>query len=383
MKMKFVDLEKQYGVIEPLIEKRIKDVLQHGKFIMGPEITELEERLSCYVHCKCCVSCSSGTDALLMGLMGYGIGVGDAVFTTPFTFMATAEVICLLGATPIFVDIDGNTFNIDPHKLEIAIEDVKKGKIRAPGVDNKLRPRAIIAVDLFGLPAEYDQINQTAKYHNLVVLEDAAQSFGASYKGKVAGSLADIAATSFFPAKPLGCYGDGGAIFTDDEDMAERMRSLREHGRGPHKYDNIRIGINGRLDTLQAAVLLAKLEVFDDELKSRCEVAHYYTDRLGDGVKVPHTPDGLKSAWAQYSILVDNREHLMDCFKDAGVPTAVYYPKPLHLQKAFSHLGHQKGNFPIAEEVSERILSLPMHPYLRQDDQDEIIMVFKKYTGGI
>jgi UDP-2-acetamido-2-deoxy-ribo-hexuluronate aminotransferase len=370
--MEFIDLKKQYETIQPLIQKRINTVLQHGKFIMGPEITELEKQLSSYVGCKYCISCASGTDALLLSLMASEIGPGDAVFTTPFTFIATAEVICLLGATPIFVDIDANTFNIDPQKLEELIEGILKGRLRVPRISRKLKPKGIITVDLFGLPAEYDQINEIAKQHNLFVLEDAAQSFGGSYKGKVVGNLADIAATSFFPAKPLGCYGDGGAIFTDNEALQDRLRSLREHGKGSHKYDNVRVGINGRLDTLQAAILLAKLEIFNDELKQRQEVARRYSEMLSDIVKVPHVPDGLRSAWAQYSVVSDKRAYLMNRLKEAGVPTAIYYPRPLHMQTAFSHLGYRQGEFPVSEYMSERIFSLPMHPYLERDAQIKI-----------
>ena len=375
--MEFIDLKKQYETIQPLIDERIKTVLQHGKFIMGPEIKELEERLSSYVGCKYCVSCSSGTDALLLGLMAYGVGPGDAIFTTPFTFIATAEVICLLGVTPIFVDIDANTFNIDPQKLVEAIDSLQRGTTQAPGIPKTVKPRGIITVDLFGLPAEYDQINQIAKEHKLFVLEDAAQSFGATYKGKLAGNLTDMAATSFFPAKPLGCYGDGGAIFTNNEALTERVRSIREHGKGSHKYDNVRVGINGRLDTLQAAILLSKLEIFDNELNKRQEVARYYSETLADIVKVPHVPDGLKSAWAQYSVLSDKREYFIDRLKEAGIPTAIYYLKPLHLQTAFSFLGYQQGDFPVSEEISERIFSLSMHPYLDQDAQIKIANALK------
>jgi UDP-2-acetamido-2-deoxy-ribo-hexuluronate aminotransferase len=377
--MEFIDLKRQYETIHPLIDQRIKTVLQHGKFIMGPEIKELEERLASYVGCKYCVSCSSGTDALLLALMAYGVSPGDAIFTTPFTFIATAEVICLLGATPIFVEIDSNTFNIDPQKLMECIESIGKGIFRASGIPKNIKPKGIITVDLFGLPAEYDQINQIAKQNKLFVLEDSAQSFGSIYKGKVAGNLTDIAATSFFPAKPLGCYGDGGAIFTNDEVLAKRVHSIREHGKGTHKYDNIRIGINGRLDTLQAAILLSKLEIFDSELNKRQEVARYYSEALTDIVKVPYVPDGLKSAWAQYSVLSDKRDQYINRLKESGIPTAIYYPKPLHMQTAFSHLGHRQGDFPISEFISERIFSLPMHPYLEQDAQIKIANALRTF----
>jgi len=381
--MEFIDLKKQYERIKPRIHDRINEVLRHGKFIMGPEVTELENQLASFVGCRYCVSCANGTDALLLSLMAHDVGPGDAVFTTPFTFIATAEVICLLGATPIFVDIDPDTYNIDPMKLQKVIEGLKAGIIRGTNVDKKLNPKGIIPVDLFGLSADYDEINRIAKTHGLFVLEDAAQSLGGSYKGKRVGNLTDIAAISFFPAKPLGAYGDGGAIFTNNESMADRLRSLREHGKGSHKYDNVRIGINGRLDTLQAAILLSKLEVFDSEIKERQEVAARYSKALKDLVKVPHIPDGLLSAWAQYSLVTDKRESYLSKLKELGIPTAIYYPRPLHLQTAFSHLGYQQGDFPVAESMSERIFSLPMYPYLDTSDQNRIIEAVKKAHDGI
>jgi len=381
--MEFIDLKKQYERIKPRIHDRINEVLRHGKFIMGPEVGELENQLASFVGCKFCVSCANGTDALLLSLMAHDIGPGDAVFTTPFTFIATAEVISLLGATPVFVDIDPDTFNIDPRKLQEAIVSAKQGTGRSVGTARKLSPKGVITVDLFGLSADYDPINRIAKEHGLFVLEDAAQSLGGSYKGKKLGNVADIAATSFFPAKPLGCYGDGGAIFTNDEAMANRLRSLREHGKGSHKYDNVRIGINGRLDTLQAAILLPKLEIFDSEIKERQEVAARYSTALKDIVKVPHVPDGLLSAWAQYAVLTDKRDSYLNKLKELGIPTAVYYPRPLHLQTAFSHLGYRQGDFPVAEQTSDRIFSLPMYPYLDSSDQHKIIEAVKKAHEGI
>lgn len=381
--MEFIDLKKQYERIKPRIHDRINEVLRHGKFIMGPEVGELEKQLASFVGCKFCVSCANGTDALLLSLMAYDVGPGDAVFTTPFTFIATAEVICLLGATPIFVDIDPDTYNIDPGKLGKAIEETKQKMSGSTGSPRNLTPKGIIPVDLFGLPADYDRINHLAKQHGLFVLEDAAQSLGGSYKGKRVGTLADIAATSFFPAKPLGGYGDGGAIFTNNEGMADRLRSLREHGKGSHKYDNVRIGINGRLDTLQAAILLPKLEIFESEIKERQEVAARYTNAFRGIAKVPHIPDGLMSAWAQYSLVTDKRESYLSKLKELGIPTAIYYPRPLHLQTAFSHLGYRQGDFPVAEHMSDRIFSLPMHPYLVQGDQDRIIEGVKKAHEGI
>jgi UDP-2-acetamido-2-deoxy-ribo-hexuluronate aminotransferase len=376
--MEFIDLKKQYERIKPRIHDRINEVLRHGKFIMGPEVAELEKQLASFVGCKYCVSCANGTDALLLSLMAHEVGPGDAVFTTPFTFIATAEVICLLGATPIFVDIDPNTYNIDPGKLQKAIEESKAGTVRGTAIARTLNPKGIIPVDLFGLPSDYDEINRIGKTHGLFVLEDAAQSLGGSYKGRKVGNVADITATSFFPAKPLGGYGDGGAIFTNNEAMADRLRSLREHGKGSHKYDNVRIGINGRLDTLQAAIILAKLEIFESEIKARQEVAARYTSSFREFVKVPYCPDGLLSAWAQYSLVTDKRNAYLDKLKELGIPTAIYYPRPLHLQTAFSHLGYRQGDFPVAEHVSDRIFSLPMHPYLEAGDQNKIIEVVKQ-----
>jgi len=375
--MQFIDLKKQYATIQSSIQQRINTVLEHGQFIMGPEVKELEERLASYTGCKYCVSCANGTDALLVSLMACEVGPGDAIFTPPFTFIATAEVISLLGATPVFVDIDPNTFNIDPQKLMEAIESIQRGTIEARGIPKTLKPKGIITVDLFGLPAEYDRINQIAKEHKLFVLEDAAQSFGSTYKGKRAGNLTDIAATSFFPAKPLGCYGDGGAVFTNDGALAGQLRSLREHGKGSHKYENVRIGLNGRLDTLQAAILLAKLEIFDNEIEKRQKVASHYSELLKGIAQLPFVPEGLCSSWAQYSVVSEKRQQRMDKLKEAGIPTAIYYPKPLHLQTAFSYLGYRQGEFPVSEYVSERIFSLPMHPYLDQDAQLEIARVLK------
>jgi UDP-2-acetamido-2-deoxy-ribo-hexuluronate aminotransferase len=365
--MEFVDLNRQQAVIRAELESRIEAVLEHGRYIMGPEVKELEERLAQFVGVKHAIGCSSGTDGLLMALMAFGVGPGDAIFTTPFTFIATAEVIALLGATPVFVDIDPHTFNINPDSLGNAIQAVS--------AKDQLKPKGVIPVDLFGLPADYDKIMSLADVHGMFVLEDGAQSLGAVYKGRRAGGLGHIGATSFFPAKPLGCYGDGGALFTDDDHLAEKMRSIRVHGKGTHKYENLRIGINGRLDTLQAAILLAKINIFEEELERRQRVAKLYTERLQGLVEVPIIPDGSMSAWAQYSILTDRREELQTHLHDQEIPTAVYYPTPLHLQPAFSYLGYTKGDFPVAEEVSRRILSLPMHPYLQDSDVEKIVGV--------
>ncbi len=368
----FIDLKAQQQAILPHLLERMQRVLSHGQYIMGPEVAELEQKLAAYVGVSHAISCSSGTDALLMPLLAYGVGPGDAIFTTPFTFIATAEVIQLLGATPVFVDIDPKTFNIDPRALEEAVNSLGKNSKTA-----HLRPKGIIPVDLFGLPAEYDSLNATAARHGLFVLEDAAQSFGATYHGRRAGSLAEVAATSFFPAKPLGGYGDGGAIFTNDAALADTLRSIRVHGQGTHKYDNVRIGLNGRLDTLQAAILLAKLEIFDQELRAREQVAGRYQEGLRGAVQVPLVPAHSTSVWAQYSVLSPERDAWQQKLKGKGIPTAIYYPRPLHLQGAFASLGYQEGAFPVSEWASRNIFSLPMHPYLSETDQEKILAVFR------
>jgi len=373
--MDFIDLKKQYQLIKPSVQKRISDILDRAGFIMGKEISELEEKLGQYVGTKCCLTCSSGTDALLLPLMAKGIGPGDAVFTTTFTFIATAEVISLLGATPVFVDIDPKTYNIDPIKLHEEIVRVKSGKRVTKTFPSNLTPKAIIPVDLFGLCADYETIGAVAKEFDLFVLEDAAQSFGAEHKGKKACGFGNMAATSFFPAKPLGCYGDGGAVFLDDLEMFETLKSLRIHGQGADKYENVRIGINGRMDTIQAAVLLAKMEIFDKEFQKRQNVAQRYAKALREKFITPTIPQGYLSAWAQYSIQCENRDPVIASLKKEGIPTAIYYPKPLHLQKAFAYLGYEKGQFSVAEAIAERIFSLPMHPYLEARDQEKIIAV--------
>ena len=368
--MDFIDLKSQQQQISASLAKNIQRVLAHGQYVMGPEVQELETRLAAYVGVKHAISCSSGTDALLMPLMAYGVGPGDAIFTTPFTFIATAEVIRLCGATPVFVDIDPQTFNLDPQALAETVSHLGQN----PGTAH-LKPKGIIPVDLFGQPADYDRIHAIAREHGLFVLEDAAQSFGATYKGRRAGALAETAATSFFPAKPLGCYGDGGAVFTDDDDLAEVLRSIRVHGQGKQRYEHVRIGLNGRLDTLQAAVLLAKLEIFDQEVTARQRVARHYSEALKSLVETPFVAPACTSVWAQYSVLSESRELLLQKLKEAQIPTAIYYPLPLHLQSAFAHLGHKPGDFPVSEDASRRIFSLPMHPYLGQADQERIIQV--------
>ncbi|PKM96203.1 MAG: aminotransferase DegT [Firmicutes bacterium HGW-Firmicutes-1] len=371
------DLSIQYRKLKSEINNSIDRVLEHGKYIMGPEVLELERKLAEYVGVDYAVTCSSGTDALLLPLLAWEIGKGDAVFTTPFTFIATSEVVSLLGATPVFVDINPETYNIDPELLEQAIIRIIE--------EDGLKPRVVIPVDLFGLPADYEKIEAIAAKYNIRVLEDAAQGFGGRYKGRKAGSFGDAASTSFFPAKPLGCYGDGGAIFTRDSLLYEAIKSIRVHGQGIDKYDNIRIGINGRLDTIQAAILLAKLSIFDSEIDLRNEVANKYTAGLKELIKTPQVPEEYSSAWAQYSVLTKDyevRESLMREINDKGIQTAIYYRKPLHLQAANRKLGYKKGDFPISEDISNRILSLPMHPYLENETIAEIINLFVDNIKG-
>ncbi len=395
--MDFVDLKTQQKRIKHKLDSRIQTVLAHGQYVMGPEVYELEKKLAEYVGVNHAISCASGTDALLLALMAFNLGPGDAILTTPFTFVATAEVISLLGATAVFVDIDPQTFNLDPHKLELAIQALISNdssiyplpqslspnspaprRLQTP----KLIPKGIIPVDLFGLPADYERINAIAEKHQLYVIEDAAQSFGAEYLGRKACALSDIACTSFFPSKPLGGYGDGGMCFTRDEHLAEVMCSLRIHGQGVDKYENVRVGFNGRLDSLQAAILLAKFEIFPQEIELRNQVAKRYTDLLTrySSLVAPSIPEGMKSAWAQYSVLAKNssdRQDLIQKLKTASIPTAIYYPKPLHLQTAFAFLGYKEGQFPISEDCARRIFSLPMHPYLDPEDQERIVTLIQ------
>lgn len=371
--MPFIDLAKQQARIREKVDARIAAVLNHGRYIMGPEVAELEERLCSFTGARYCTSCASGSDALLMTLMAWGVGPGDAVFAPPFTFFATAEMPALLGATPVFVDIDPRTFNMRPEALEQAVIAVKK--------EGRLRPRVAVPVDLFGQPANYDKLLPIASQCNLLLLEDAAQAFGGSRHGRRTCALGcHAAATSFFPAKPLGCYGDGGAIFTDDAELNARLRSIRIHGKGGDKYDNIRLGINGRLDTIQAAVLLAKLDIFTDELTARRRVAAWYAECLAEyaadvpGLLPPVLEPGNTSAWAQYCILLPEgtRDAVAMRLREMGIPTNIYYPKPLHLLKAFAHLAHEPEDFPEALSASRRILALPCHPYLTQGNVAQV-----------
>jgi UDP-2-acetamido-2-deoxy-ribo-hexuluronate aminotransferase len=374
----FIDLRSQQRKIHDRIMEKIQGVLAHGQYILGPEVTELEDRLAAYVGVRHAITCSSGTDALLMVLMAKEVGPGDAIFTTPFTFIATAEVAQLLGATPVFVDIDPKTYNISPEALQNVLVNFAKNPQTAG-----LNPRGLIAVDLFGQPADYERLNPLARDCGMFVLEDAAQSFGGTYHGRRAGALAEAAATSFFPAKPLGSYGDGGAVFTDDDDLAATLTSIRNHGQGTDRYDNVRLGLNGRLDTLQAAILLAKMEIFDAEVAARQEIAMRYHEGLKSVVSVPEVAPGCTSVWAQYSVESQARDHIQARLKEAGVPTAIYYPKPLHLQEVFRDLGYGPGDFPVSEAAAARIFSLPMHPYLEKTDQDRIIEVIRQAAAEV
>lgn len=360
----FVDLKAQQSRLKPLIDERMARVLDHGQYIMGPEIAEFEAALAAFAKAKDSVGVANGTDALHIALMAEGIGAGDAVFLPSFTFTATAEVVLLRGAEPVFCEVDERTFNLDTTDLREKVEAVRK--------DGRLRPRAVIAVDLFGLPADYAVLSEICRVEEMFLLADAAQSFGASLGKDRVGTLAPVTATSFFPAKPLGCYGDGGAIITDDPKRAAQFRSIRAHGKGKEKYDIDRIGLNSRLDTLQAAVLLAKISIFQDELDARKQVAAMYSERLADLVTTPLIDNASQSAWAQYAILLDDRDTVAGRLKENGIPTAVYYPKPMHLQTAYFCYGDGEGSLPVSEVLSERILCLPMHPYLDEPTIDDI-----------
>lgn len=360
----FVDLKAQYARLKPEIDARISRVLTHGKFILGPEVAELEAALSVYSGVAHVVACASGTDALLMALMAEGVSAGDAVFLPSFTFTATAEVVLRVGATPVFVDVDPATYLLDCEGWE--------DRIRAVEAGGALRARAVIAVDIFGLPADYERFASIAERHGLFLLADGAQSFGAALGDKRVGSLAPVTATSFFPSKPLGCYGDGGALFTDDAALADAYRSTRGHGTGQAKYDIVRIGLNSRLDTLQAAVLLAKLPGFDDEIAARERLAQRYDEALRGRVTLPPRVEGRTSAWAQYTIQVPERDSVASALKAQGIPTAIHYPLPMHLQPAYEAYGDGPGSLPVSERLSEHVLSLPMHPDMDEASAERI-----------
>jgi UDP-2-acetamido-2-deoxy-ribo-hexuluronate aminotransferase len=359
----FIDLAAQQARIRDRLDAALRRVLAHGQYIMGPEVAELEERLSAFCGAPHTVACASGTDALALALMALGVRSRDAVLIPSFTFAATAEVVPLLGAVPVFVDVDPESFNLEPGALGAGIAAARRAG---------LRPVGIIAVDLFGQPADYDAIHDVAEAHDLWVIADAAQSFGASWRDRNVGTLAKLTTTSFFPAKPLGCYGDGGAVFTDDPELAAVIRSLRVHGQGEDKYDNVRIGINGRLDTLQASILLTKLDIFADEIQARQRAAERYHALLAGPVATPSLREGASSTWAQYTIRSPDRDALRNRLAAAGVPTAVYYSRPLHLQTAYRDFPVAEGGCPIAERLATQVLSLPMHPYLDHATQDRI-----------
>lgn len=373
--MEFRDLKAQYQHHKEEIDDAIRRVLSSGGFIGGTPVRELEEKLAEYAGVKHCITCANGTDALQLALMAWEIGPGDAVFVPDFTFFSSAEVVPVVGATPVFVDIDADTYNMSADSLEKAIQYVHNS--------TELRPRAVVAVDLFGQPADYDRIRKIAQQYNLLILEDAAQGFGGSIKGKKACSFGDIATTSFFPAKPLGCYGDGGAVFTDHDEWAALLRSYCVHGKGADKYDNVRIGMNSRLDTIQAAVLLKKLAFFDEETEGCNRVAAEYSRLLQGHVKTPVIAQGMYSSWAQYTIRLESethREKVMQRLKDAGIPTAVYYKKPLHKQEALKDYAISELDYHVTEQTCRSCLSLPMHAYLEMGEIEKICEAIKSVT---
>lgn len=370
--MQFIDLKAQQERIRPQIDMAIKRVLDHGVYIMGPEVYELEKQLAEFCGAKHAITCANGTDALGLGLMAKNVKLGDAIFVPSFTFAATAEVVSWMGATPIFIDSLEDTYNMDPKSLQQGIQVAKK---------LGLNPVGIIPVDLFGQPADYDVIQEIADEHNLWVMADGAQSFGATHKNRKVGNIGDMATTSFFPAKPLGCYGDGGAIFTNDDELAAIIKSLRVHGQGADKYDNVRIGMNGRLDTIQAAILIEKLKIFSDELIFRQKTADAYSQNLKDIVQVPFVMQNSSSAWAQYTIRLPkhiDRNKLIENLKELGVPTMVYYVKPLHLQTAYSHYPTATGvELPVCEMLANEVLSLPMSGYVGDEEAVNITNALK------
>ncbi|EJF88332.1 hypothetical protein ME1_00651 [Bartonella vinsonii subsp. arupensis OK-94-513] len=369
--MQFIDLEAQRVRIKDKINSAIAHVVASGKYILGPKVTEFEERLADYLGVKHVVACANGTDALKMPLMAHNVGPGDAVFCPSFTFSATAEVVALVGAEPVFIDVLPDTFNIDVEKLCEAIKMIKK--------EGRLKPKAIIAVDLFGLPADYAQIAKVAVKENLFVIEDAAQSMGGRSGNIMCGAFGNVAATSFYPAKPLGCYGDGGAMMTNDDNLATLLRSILFHGKGETQYDNIRIGMNSRLDTIQAAILLEKLEIFEDEMEKRVAIARRYSEGLRDIVTVPEVAEDVRCAYAQYTIKVKERDKLKDYLQKESIPTMVYYKTPLHQQPAYKHFPSVKNSLSVSESLGNCVLSLPMHPYLTHTDQDMVIQKIRDF----
>lgn len=373
--MQFRDLKTQYQVLKPEIDVVVERVMTNSNFINGKEVTELENKLAEYVGVKHCITCANGTDALTLAIKAWALGKGDAIFVPDFTFFSSAEIIALEGATPIFVDVEDSTFNIDPIKLEKKILEIKN--------EGKLKLSAVIAVDLFGLPAKCDEIRGICNKYDLLLLEDGAQGFGGNIDGKMACSFGDISTTSFFPAKPLGCYGDGGAVFTDNDEWAELIKSYKVHGKGDNKYDNIRIGLNSRLDTIQAAILDIKLDAFrDNELDSVNNVANIYSEILGplEGVKTPVVQKGYYSSWAQYTIILESkeiREKLQMKLKENDIPSMIYYQKPMHNQEAFSAVSYNEDDYTVSNKLCETVLSLPMHPYLKEEEIIRVCEIIK------
>ena len=366
--MEFIDLKAQYKKLKNEIDNNIEQVINEANYISGPQVKELEKELAEYVGTKYCATCANGTDALSIALMAFDIKAGDAVFVPTFTFFSTAEVVSYAGATPIFVDVRRDTYNIDVEKLEKAIKQVKE--------DGKLNPKAIIPVDLFGQPAEHSKIREIANKYNLYIIEDGAQGFGGEINGKKACAFGDINTTSFFPAKPLGCYGDGGAIFTDNEELYNLIVSIRVHGKGSFKYDNVRIGLNSRLDTIQAGILLPKLKAFKEyELENRNKWAKVYSEKLKNYVKVPVVLDGYLSSWAQYTVQLESEEQrnsVQAKLKEKGIPTNIYYPKPLHRQIVYSDYNYNLDDLTVSEDLCKKVLSIPMHPYLTDELVNEV-----------
>lgn len=372
--MQFRDLKQQYHTLKAGIDKAILDVAASGAYVMGPAVVELERMLADYVGTRHCLSCASGTDALMLALKAWGIGHGDAVFVPDFTFFASAEAVSSVGATPVFVDVDRETFNINPADLE--------NKIQATIREGELLPKVIMAVDLFGLPANYPAIRTIADSHHLLILEDGAQGFGGAVDGKRNCSFGDISTTSFFPAKPLGCYGDGGACFTDNDKWAALIGSYRMHGKGASKYENVRIGMNSRLDTIQAAILQVKLQAFDKELAAINKAAAEYTARLADIVETPAVPAGFQSSWAQYTIKLNSnaeRNGLQAYLKGLGIPSMVYYPCPLHRQIAYRNSGQPESGYPVADNLCDTVLSLPIHPYISLGEITDVCNAIKTF----
>lgn len=374
--MQFRDLKSQYIHIKETVDANIQEVINDGNFIQGNQVKELEERLADYVGVKHCITCANGTDALQLALMAWGVGSGDAVFVPDFTFFSSGEVVSAVGAIPIFVDVDSDTYNISINSLIKMIEKVVN--------DGIYKPRVIVAVDLFGQPADYNELRKTADKYGMYILEDSAQGFGGMLGDKRDCSFGDISTTSFFPAKPLGCYGDGGAVFTDNSEWDELIRSYKVHGKGSSKYDNIRIGMNSRLDTLQAAVLLAKLPVFaGEELENEQKIALKYTEKLKEYVKVPVIRDGFYSSWAQYTIQLKNskmRDGLQKYLKDLGIPAMIYYQKPMHLQKAFDNSIYNDDDYPNTNRLCDTVLSLPFHPYMSDEDVELVAKSIIEYV---